>query len=225
MHWLAAWARRLEPQKFAGVHGDIEVSHKPWGPALILAPWNVPGGSVVSKIAAALAAGASCGKHLQLPSRHTRVTQHRATCPDPYHVLLAWCHGGAGCPVILKPSEWAPTALDLIGRAIVDAGLPRGVFQLLHGAGVVGEMLVRDPRVRCVNFTGSAGVGALSLRAVPVPSGGSIALAPTRRVVACSLFTGITARVHGGSVATSCRRARFRCLCRTVQARHAGARR
>ena len=54
---------------------------------MILAPWNVPGGSVVSKIAAALAAGASCGKHLQLPSRHTRVTQHRATCPDPYHVL------------------------------------------------------------------------------------------------------------------------------------------
>ena len=107
-------------KEFGGVHGPIQVSHKPWGPALIIAPWNVPGGSVVPKIAAALA---------------------------------------AGCPVILKPSEWAPTALDLLGRAIVDAQLPPGVFQLLHGAGGVGERLVRDPRIRCVNFTGSAGVG------------------------------------------------------------------
>lgn len=41
----------------AGVHGSIDVHRKPWGPVLILCPWNVPAGTVVPKIAAALAVG------------------------------------------------------------------------------------------------------------------------------------------------------------------------
>ncbi|MEP5763637.1 MAG: aldehyde dehydrogenase family protein [Halieaceae bacterium] len=60
----------------------------------------------------------------------------------------------AGCPTILKPSEWAPGSAQLIARAVVETGLPAGVFSLLHGAGDTGGLLVVDERTAAVSFTG-----------------------------------------------------------------------
>ena len=40
-----------------GVHGPVTVTRRPWGPVAILCPWNVPAGTVVPKVAAALVAG------------------------------------------------------------------------------------------------------------------------------------------------------------------------
>ncbi len=65
----------------------------------------------------------------------------------------------AGCPVLLKPSEWAPLSAQLITEAAHAAGLPAGMLQLLHGAGDVGAALVADPRVRVVSFTGGLAAG------------------------------------------------------------------
>jgi phenylacetaldehyde dehydrogenase len=60
----------------------------------------------------------------------------------------------AGCPAILKPSEAAPLACDLLADAAKAAGLPPGVFQIVHGGGDVGARLVGDPRIKAVSFTG-----------------------------------------------------------------------
>lgn len=65
----------------------------------------------------------------------------------------------AGCPVLLKPSEWAPLSAQLITEAANAAGLPAGMLQLLHGAGEVGAALVADERVRAVSFTGGLAAG------------------------------------------------------------------
>lgn len=65
----------------------------------------------------------------------------------------------AGCPVLLKPSEWAPLSAQIITEAAAAAGLPAGMLQLLHGTGEVGAALVRDPRVRAVSFTGGLSAG------------------------------------------------------------------
>jgi acyl-CoA reductase-like NAD-dependent aldehyde dehydrogenase len=65
----------------------------------------------------------------------------------------------AGCPVILKPSERAPQGCGLIADAIVEAGLPDGVFQLVHGGPDVGGRLVQDERIRAVSFTGGVASG------------------------------------------------------------------
>jgi phenylacetaldehyde dehydrogenase len=65
----------------------------------------------------------------------------------------------AGCPTILKPTEWAPNGCDLFGEASLAAGLPRGVFQIVHGGPSVGAELVRDARVRAVSFTGGVEAG------------------------------------------------------------------
>lgn len=60
----------------------------------------------------------------------------------------------AGCPVLLKPSEWAPLSGQILTEAAAAAGLPAGMWQLLHGGAEVGAALVNDPRVRVVSFTG-----------------------------------------------------------------------
>ncbi|WP_418316166.1 aldehyde dehydrogenase family protein [Piscinibacter sakaiensis] len=66
----------------------------------------------------------------------------------------------AGCTVVLKPSELAPSSAFVLAQAIDQAGLPPGVFNLVHGAGAdVGEALVRHPGVDMVSFTGSTRAG------------------------------------------------------------------
>ena len=60
----------------------------------------------------------------------------------------------AGCPTILKPTEWAPNGCDILAEAAHYAKLPKGVFQIVHGGPEVGGKLVKDSRVRAVSFTG-----------------------------------------------------------------------
>jgi aldehyde dehydrogenase (NAD+) len=67
---------------------------------------------------------------------------------------------GAGCPVLLKPSEVAPLNAYVLTDVIHAAGLPRGVFNLLPGTGpTVGEAIVAEPRIDMVSFTGSVLAG------------------------------------------------------------------
>ena len=66
---------------------------------------------------------------------------------------------GAGCPVVLKPSDFAPHGSGALADAAVEIGLPPGVFQLVHGDVTVGQALVDDPRVRAVSFTGGLAGG------------------------------------------------------------------
>jgi phenylacetaldehyde dehydrogenase len=65
----------------------------------------------------------------------------------------------AGCPTILKPSEYAPYSCQFLARAIDAVGAPAGVFQLVNGGAAVGAQLVEDKRVRAVSFTGGLAGG------------------------------------------------------------------
>lgn len=66
----------------------------------------------------------------------------------------------AGCPIILKPSEWAPHSCTLLVDAIEAADvLPRGTVGLLQGDKRVGGALVTDPRSASVSFTGGLVAG------------------------------------------------------------------
>ncbi len=64
----------------------------------------------------------------------------------------------AGNTVVLKPSEEAPRSGDALARAYLDAGLPEGVFGLVHGGPATGAALA-DGDVDGLAFTGSAEVG------------------------------------------------------------------
>ena len=71
----------------------------------------------------------------------------------------------AGCPALVKPSEWAPHSVQVIVEALQEAGLPDDACQLLHGTAATGVELVADPRVAAVSFTGGLAGGRAVARA------------------------------------------------------------
>ncbi|KKX96609.1 2-hydroxymuconic semialdehyde dehydrogenase [Microbacterium sp. Ag1] len=84
-------------------------------------------------------------------------------------LLLTWKVApalAAGNTVVVKPSEETPTTAALLAEVIQDAGIPRGVFNVVHGHGAVGAALVRHPLVDGVTFTGSTATGSAIMAAV-----------------------------------------------------------
>lgn len=65
----------------------------------------------------------------------------------------------AGNTIVFKPSEEAPRSGLLFVQALLDAGLPDGVLNVVHGAGETGSALVEHPEIDAVGFTGSYEVG------------------------------------------------------------------
>ncbi len=65
-----------------------------------------------------------------------------------------------GNAFILKPSERDPSASVLLGEYWAEAGLPPGVFNVLHGNHEAVHQLIDDPRVRAVSFVGSTPIAA-----------------------------------------------------------------
>src|SRR5205823_4243982 len=66
----------------------------------------------------------------------------------------------AGCTVVLKPASLTPICTHLLAEAFIEAGVPAGVLNVLTGPGsAVGDVLVDDPRIRAISFTGSNEVG------------------------------------------------------------------
>lgn len=85
---------------------------------------------------------------------------------SPWNFPLAiggfWCAAPAlleGNTVVFKPSEDTPIIGQIITQLYEAAGLPPGVFNLIHGDGIVGASLVTHPDVSHICFTGSYEVG------------------------------------------------------------------
>lgn len=66
----------------------------------------------------------------------------------------------AGNSVVFKPASITPWTADLVTRVFLDAGVPKGVLNLVHGSGrEVGQVIVEHPDVPALSFTGSNEVG------------------------------------------------------------------
>jgi 5-carboxymethyl-2-hydroxymuconic-semialdehyde dehydrogenase len=71
----------------------------------------------------------------------------------------------AGCPVVLKPAELTPLSASLWPEIFAGAGLPHGVFNLVHGIGEeAGAALVEHPDVPLISFTGETTTGKIIMR-------------------------------------------------------------
>ncbi|MBS1887458.1 MAG: aminobutyraldehyde dehydrogenase [Actinobacteria bacterium] len=72
----------------------------------------------------------------------------------------------AGNTVVIKPSELTPLSMLRFAELIAERGiLPAGVLNVLTGDGVLGEAIVRHPRIRMVSLTGDVGTGKAVARA------------------------------------------------------------
>ena len=66
----------------------------------------------------------------------------------------------AGCTMVLKPSECAPFSAQILAEILHEAGVPAGVFNLIHGDGArIGPLLSSHPDVDMVSLTGSTRAG------------------------------------------------------------------
>lgn len=80
-----------------------------------------------------------------------------------YNPSRAWAAAlAAGCTVVGRPSEFTPLTAMLIAEALVDAGVPPGVFNLVNGdPESMGQEMLDHPACRKISFTGSVRVGKL----------------------------------------------------------------
>lgn len=66
----------------------------------------------------------------------------------------------AGCTMIAKPASQTPLSVNALAYLALQAGVPAGVFNVLHGhSGQIGEFLAHNQQVRKLSFTGSTEVG------------------------------------------------------------------
>ena len=71
----------------------------------------------------------------------------------------------AGCTMVLKPAEATSAVALKVAEIFVEADMPPGVINFVTGnASAIGNVLLTDPRVRKISFTGSTEIGRLLLR-------------------------------------------------------------
>jgi aminomuconate-semialdehyde/2-hydroxymuconate-6-semialdehyde dehydrogenase len=86
-------------------------------------------------------------------------------------LLLTWKVAPAlacGNTVVVKPSEETPATATLLAEAMQDAGIPNGVYNVVHGFGAeaAGEFLTQHPDVDAITFTGESRTGAAIMKSV-----------------------------------------------------------
>ncbi|GHC52625.1 aldehyde dehydrogenase family protein [Neogemmobacter tilapiae] len=93
-------------------------------------------------------------------------------------LMLAWKVApalAAGNTVVLKPAEYTPLTALLFAELSVQAGLPKGVLNIVTGDGATGAALVDHPDVNKIAFTGSTSVGK-KIRAATAGTGKALTL-------------------------------------------------
>jgi len=97
-------------------------------------------------------------------------------CISPWNLplyLFTWKIApalAAGNCVVAKPSELTPMTAYLLSKACIEAGLPAGVLNIVHGLGPkAGQAIVEHPKVKAISFTGGTSTGQQIARtAAPV---------------------------------------------------------
>ena len=88
-------------------------------------------------------------------------------CISPWNLplyLFTWKIApaiAAGNCVVAKPSEVTPMTAYLLGEICTEAGLPKGVLNIVHGLGTTtGQAIIEHPDIKAISFTGGTATGA-----------------------------------------------------------------
>ncbi len=87
-------------------------------------------------------------------------------CISPWNLplyLFTWKISpalAAGCTVVAKPSELTPMTVFLFSQLCIEAGLPKGVLNIVHGLGSkTGQAIIEHPDIPAISFTGGTITG------------------------------------------------------------------
>jgi aminomuconate-semialdehyde/2-hydroxymuconate-6-semialdehyde dehydrogenase len=130
---------------------------------------DIPRASANMRFYATAAVHTSSESHLmegEAINYTTRTPIGVAGCISPWNLplyLFTWKIApalAAGCTVVAKPSELTPMTAYLFSKLCMEAGLPAGVLNIVHGLGAkVGQAIVEHPDVRAISFTGGTVTG------------------------------------------------------------------
>jgi len=71
----------------------------------------------------------------------------------------------AGCTVVHKPAEWSPVTAQVLARIALEAGLPPGVLNVVHGLGEqAGRALTEHASIHAIGFVGESATGSAIMR-------------------------------------------------------------
>lgn len=89
-----------------------------------------------------------------------------AGCISPWNLplyLFTWKIApalSAGCTVVAKPSELTPVTAFMLSELCIEAGLPKGVLNVVHGLGPkAGQAIIEHPEITAISFTGGTVTG------------------------------------------------------------------
>jgi len=97
-------------------------------------------------------------------------------CISPWNLplyLFTWKIApalAAGNTVVAKPSEVTPMTAFLLSELCIQAGLPKGVLNIVHGLGPsAGDAIISHPKIKAISFTGGTKTGAyIASKAAPM---------------------------------------------------------
>ena len=117
------------------------------------------------------APGANDGQSLPTPDHVNYTTRHPI---GPVGVITPWNTPfmlstwkiapalAAGCTVVHKPAEWSPFTAAMLSEIALEAGLPPGVLNTVHGLGeTAGKSLTEHPDIKAIAFVGESATGSM----------------------------------------------------------------
>lgn len=177
---LAVW-RRFSPDRRARIMRDAAALLRSWTPEIASAICGEQGKTIAQAVAEVERAcnllewDAEEGRRLYGHTIPSEAGVSYATRRQPIGVVAGFSPWNApinspsrkvgaalaaGCTIVLKPAEETPAGALYLAKALVEAGLPPGVLNLVYGVPAqISAKLIADPRVRLVSFTGSVPVG------------------------------------------------------------------
>ncbi len=117
------------------------------------------------------APSAADGQSLPTPDHINYTTRHAI---GPVGVITPWNTPfmlstwkiapalASGCTVVHKPAEWSPFTAHLLAETGLEAGLPPGVLNVVHGMGeTAGKSLTEHPDIKAIAFVGESSTGSM----------------------------------------------------------------
>lgn len=169
-------ADRIEERADDLLRAEISDTGKP---AALASSLDVARASANFRAFADLAASAGLDSFITEPSGGGRALQYAVRKPVgvvgvivPWNLpllLLTWKLAPAlasGNAVVVKPSEETPASATLLGEILTEAGLPDGVYNVVHGFGETGQHITTHPGIDAITFTGESSTGSAIMRAV-----------------------------------------------------------
>ncbi|MEO1060938.1 MAG: 5-carboxymethyl-2-hydroxymuconate semialdehyde dehydrogenase [Actinomycetota bacterium] len=102
--------------------------------------------------------------HVNYTTRHPRGPVGVITPWNTPFMLSTWKIApalAAGCTVVHKPAEWSPLTGQLLAEIALEAGLPPGVLNVVHGTGErAGKPLTEHPAITAIAFVGESSTGS-----------------------------------------------------------------